>query len=144
MPFTVRSPARGPFVVGVNETLKPQEPPFGTPGALPGEVMTGHVVFCVKSPLAWMLVIWKAVTPVLFKVTGCGLLVTPTGCGEKTRLLGEIAAAEVFPTSYAPRSTIATPSLLPSTMRGLPSKSVVGRFGVVLSPASIAEDPSLR
>ena len=122
VPFTVRSPARGPFVVGVNETLKPQELPFGTPGALPGEVMTGHVVFCVKSPLAWMLVIWKAVTPVLFKVTGCGLLVTPSGCGEKTRLLGEIAAAEVCTSSYAPWS-IANP--VPTNLvRGLPSKSV--------------------
>ena len=99
MPVTVRSPARGPLAAGLNETLKPQKLPFGTPGALPGEVMTGQVVVWVKSPLVWILVIWKAVTPVLFKVTGCGLLVTPTGCGEKTSLDGEIAAAEVFPTS---------------------------------------------
>jgi len=81
VPFTVRSPARGPLAAGVKKTLNPQELPFGTPGALPGEVMTGQVVLCVKSPVVWMLVTWKAVAPVLLKVTGCGLLVTPSGCG---------------------------------------------------------------
>ena len=99
MPFTVRNPALGPFVVGVKKTLKPQELPLGTPGALPGELMTGHVVFCVKSPVVWMLVTWNAVAPKLLSIAGCAALVTPTSCGKKTRLPGESDAVEAFPTS---------------------------------------------
>jgi len=47
--------------------------------------------------------------------------------------------------SYAPISTIALPSPFPSTMRGLPSRSVVTLEGTsVLFPVSIAGEPGRR
>ena len=49
VPFTVKSPARGPIVVGANETVKSHGMPIGTPGALPGAPIIGHALLCVKS-----------------------------------------------------------------------------------------------
>src|SRR5713226_3731724 len=49
VPLTVRSPALGPSVAGVNEMLKPHELPVGTPGALPGAPMIGHALVSEKS-----------------------------------------------------------------------------------------------
>jgi hypothetical protein len=78
--------------------------------------------------------------PVFVKVTVCDALVVPSGWGPKVRLFGTKVMV-VGETSYAPRSTTAMPSPLPSTTRGLPSKSVVGRLGAELFPASTAGEP---
>ena len=51
VPFTVRSPVRGPSTVGVNAMLKVQLVPPGTPRRPPGAPRAGQVVLCAKSPV---------------------------------------------------------------------------------------------
>lgn len=81
--------------------------------------------------------IWKPVEPVLVKLVPCGALEVPGACPPKERLLGEMFAAEVFTTSYTPKSIV-------PAMRGLPSKSVAGRLGAALLPALTAGEAACR
>lgn len=140
VPFTARVPVSGPIgtlAEGVNETLYVHALPLATPENPPGWPSVGQVVVAEKLPVVWKLVIWKPVEPVLVKLALCEALEVPINCPPKDRLFGEIFAAEVFTTSYTPRSIV-------PTMRGLPSKSVVGRLGAALLPALTAGEAACR
>src|SRR5437016_2717438 len=74
------------------------------------------------------------VPPVLVIVTVWAGLVVPISSLVNVRLAGE-TVSDVGKNSYAPRSTTLF------KMRGLPSRSVVGRLGALLVPKSMAGEP---
>ena len=67
---TVSIPDRCPFAVGVKVTLMVHEVLGGT--------VVPQLLVCAKSGLVVMLLMLRAVVPVLVKVTGTGLLAVPT------------------------------------------------------------------
>jgi hypothetical protein len=130
-PLTVSPPSRVPSAAGVNVTLKVHDVPPLTPAA-------PQLFICEKSPVIPIWENWKHVAPVLLSVAGFGLLEVFSACPAKARLLVEKLTAADRTNSYAPMSTVLMQSLLPSRMRGFPPKSVCGRLGAALVPASIA------
>jgi hypothetical protein len=129
-PLAVSAPKRVPRATGLNLMLNTQELPARRPSA-------EQVLLWEKSPAMPTLENWKQVPPVLLNATDCGALDVPgTWLGKLSALVEKLTFA-VRATSYAPKSTVLRQSLLPSSMRGLPPKSVCGKFGALLVPASI-------
>lgn len=78
----VRAPLRVPACVGVKVT-------FTVQFAFGASVAPQVLLWMAKSPLVAMLVMLSVETPVLVRVTVCGLLVTPTTVFENVRDFGE-------------------------------------------------------
>jgi hypothetical protein len=76
--LTVRAPLRIPEVVGVNVTLITQ--------LEAGAKLAGQLLICAKSPVTWMMPMFKVAFPLLVRVTDCAALVVPTDWVEKTRV----------------------------------------------------------
>ena len=64
------------------------------------------------------------------------VVMLPTACDPKLRFFGNRVTGT---NSYAPMSTIAVGRSFPLMIRGLPAKSLLGKSGAELSPASTAE-----
>ena len=80
MSVMVTEPKRLPAAVGVKVTLMMQLAPAAT--------LAPQVLVWAKSPLAATFVMFKMALPVLVRVTVWGVLVLPTACPVKVRLLG--------------------------------------------------------
>jgi hypothetical protein len=80
---TVMAPLRTPVAVGMNATFTVQ---FAATPSVAG--LTGHVLVCVKSPLA-AIVIVVAAAPLFVIVIACVALLVPTSWFANVKLLGK-------------------------------------------------------
>ena len=134
----VSAPVETPRPIGLNTTLMVQLDPE--------ERVEAQLFVCKNGSLEVILLIDTFEPLVFSNVAVCGELEVATNCDGNVTVDGDkdTVGRGGGANSYAPGSTVATPSLFPSVMRGLPSKSVAGKFGAELSPASITGDPCVK
>lgn len=95
---TLSAPVRFPVVVGVNVTLMVQEEVAAR--------MPGQLFVSAKSPVAVMPEITRLALPEFVSVTVCGVLVLPTACDTKARLVGDSVTAGTAATPVPVRLTV--------------------------------------